>query len=56
MIKKTIAALSLAAAMVATTGVASANDLVDTNVKQRVECLFYSYVWEGGEYGLECLT
>ena len=56
MIKKTVAMLSLVAAMVATPGIASANDLVDTNATDKVECLFRVYIQEGGEQGLECLT
>ena len=57
MIEKMTAALALALAMVATTaGVASAQPLADTNVTERVECLFRVYVTEGGDQGLDCLV
>lgn len=57
MIKKTTAALVLALAAVATTaGVASARPVADTNVTERVECLFRVYVTEGGDQGLDCLV
>lgn len=57
MIKKVVAALSLALAMVATTaGVASAGPEADTNIVERVECLFRVYFTEGGEQGLDCLV
>ena len=36
--------------------VASASDVVDTNAKEKVECLFRVYIQEGGESGLDCLT
>lgn len=57
MIHKAVAALSLALAIVATaSGVASADPAVETNVVERVECLFRVYVNEGGEQGLDCLA
>jgi hypothetical protein len=57
MIKKVTAALSLALAMVATTaGVASAQSAAETNIVERVECLFRVYVTEGGDQGLDCLV
>lgn len=56
MIKK-VAALSLALTMIATTaGVASARPVAETNIVERVECLFRVYVTEGGEQGLDCLV
>ena len=60
MIKRSLAALVMALMMVPFTGsVASAADpdsLVDTNIKERVECLFRVYIQEGGESGADCLT
>ena len=57
MIKKATAALSLALAMVAATaGVASAQPLAETNIVERVECLFRVYVTEGGDQGPDCLV
>lgn len=56
MVRKGIAALSLALMMVGTTAVAAGADPVaETNVTERVLCLFRVYVTEGGEQGLECL-
>ena len=39
-----------------TTGGPARSDIVDTNVKEKVECLFRVYINEGGESGLDCLT
>lgn len=35
---------------------ASAQDLVDSRIVERIECLFRVYVNEGGENGLDCLA
>ncbi len=35
---------------------ASAQELVDSRIVERVECLFRVYVNEGGQNGLECLA
>jgi hypothetical protein len=57
MIKRSIAALSLALMMVPVmASAASAADPVDTGIVERVECLFRVYINEGGESGLDCLT
>ena len=57
MIKRSVAALSLALMMIPFIGsAASASELVDSDVVDRVECLFRVYVTEGGEGGLDCLT
>lgn len=57
MIKKAVAALSLALMMVAgTAAAASAQPAAETNIVERVECLFRVYINEGGEQGLDCLT
>ena len=59
MIKRSLAAFALAVTMVPLMGsVASAADpetLIDTNIKERVDCLFRVYSQEGGG-GLDCLT
>ena len=40
-----------------TTGGSSAqSDIVDTNLKEKIECMFRVYIQEGGEQGLDCLT
>jgi hypothetical protein len=39
-----------------TTGPASATDIVDSDLKQKVQCMFRQYIQEGGESGLDCLT
>ena len=56
--KRMTAALALVlAAMAATISPAAATDpLVDSNLIERVQCLFRVYVTEGGEQGLDCLT
>lgn len=55
--RKIAAALLLVPAMVTTmAGPASATDPVDSNVVERVECMFRVYVTEGGESGLDCLA
>jgi hypothetical protein len=59
MIKRSVAALSLALVMVPFIGsAASAQDpgVVDSGVVEKVECLFRVYVNEGGESGLDCLS
>ena len=60
MIKKSVAALSLALLMVPFMGsTALAQDpagLVDSEIVEKVECLFRVYVNEGGESGLDCLS
>lgn len=60
MIKRSVAALSLAVLMVPFMGsTASAQDpggLVDSQIVEKVECLFRVYVNEGGENGLDCLN
>jgi hypothetical protein len=55
-IEKAAVLLSTALAILATTGVASAGEAAETNVKERVECLFRVYISEGGEQGLDCLV
>ena len=37
-----------------TTGSPGGN--ADTNVKEKVQCMFRQYIQEGGESGLDCLT
>ncbi|HEX2196712.1 MAG TPA: hypothetical protein VHJ76_07275, partial [Actinomycetota bacterium] len=55
--KKAAAILSLAlTTLPMTASAASANDLVDSNPVEKVECIFRVYVNEGGENGLDCLT
>jgi hypothetical protein len=54
--KKAVAALVLALAIVPAAPAVAAGDPVETNVIERVECLFRVYVTEGGEQGLDCLT
>lgn len=58
MIKRTLAVVTLALALVPLgTGVASAgNPVAETNVTEKIECMFRVYVTEGGENGLDCLT
>ncbi|HJR45666.1 MAG TPA: hypothetical protein VJ927_08690 [Actinomycetota bacterium] len=60
MIKRSMAAVALAVTMVPFVGsVALAADptgAADTNIKERVECMFRVYIQEGGESGLDCLT
>jgi hypothetical protein len=57
MIKKAAAAVSLALmAVPVTASAALAADPAETNIVERVECLFRVYVTEGGEQGLDCLT
>lgn len=55
MMKKAVATLALALMTVGMSGVASAGPAAETNVKERIECMFRVYVTEGGEQGLECL-
>jgi hypothetical protein len=56
--RRKAAILSLALAIVSLGApAASAQDpLAETNIVERVECLFRVYVTEGGENGLDCLT
>ena len=57
MIKRAAAAVSLALMAVPfMVSAASAANPVETNIVERVECLFRVYVTEGGEQGLDCLT
>lgn len=56
--KKAAAVIAFALTLVPlTSGAAWATDpLAETNVVERVECLFRVYVTEGGESGLDCLA
>lgn len=55
--KNVAAVLLMVPAIVASTaGPASATDPVQSNVVERVECMFRVYVTEGGESGLDCLA
>ncbi|HEX2295893.1 MAG TPA: hypothetical protein VHN37_11345 [Actinomycetota bacterium] len=55
--KRALAVVMAGSAMVLTAAVpASAQDVADTNVTERIECLFRVYVTEGGEQGLDCLV
>jgi hypothetical protein len=57
MTKKAVAVLAMALlALPVTAGAASANDPLDSNVVEKVECMLRVYVNEGGENGLDCLT
>lgn len=57
MIKRAAASISLALMAVPfMVSAASAGNPVETNIVERVECLFRVYVTEGGEQGLDCLT
>lgn len=57
MIKRVAASVSLALMAVPfMVSAASAADPAETNIVERVECLFRVYVTEGGEQGLDCLT
>ena len=39
-----------------TTGGRRSNDIADTGIVEKVECMFRVYIQEGGESGLDCLT
>jgi hypothetical protein len=57
MIKRAVAALSLALMLVPFIGAATsaqASEIVDSQIVERVECLFRVYINEGGENGLDC--
>lgn len=57
MVKKGVAALMMALMMVGTTAAGAwAGPVAETNITERVLCLFRVYVTEGGEQGLECLV
>lgn len=58
MLRRMAAALSLALMTVPFLGsAASAQDpgVADSGIVERVECLFRTYINEGGENGLDCL-
>ena len=55
--KKAAAVLSLALVALPMTALpASATDPIDSNIVEKVECMFRVYINEGGEQGLDCLT
>lgn len=56
MIRRSIAVIASVVAALAVAGPAAANELTDTNLTEKVECMFRVYISEGGESGLECLT
>jgi len=58
MMKRTVAALLLALTMVGLFGSAAVaqDPIFDSQIVDRVECLFRTYINEGGENGLDCLT
>lgn len=57
MIKRIAGSLTVAVLMLPLApSPASAQDLVDSRIVERVECLFRVYVNEGGNNGLGCLS
>jgi cytochrome c biogenesis protein CcdA len=56
MMKKLAMVLGAAVMVVpVSAGAAAAGEAAETNVIERIECLFRVYVTEGGEQGLDCL-